>query len=435
MKIPKIQNFKINPFLNSFKSTIGTVYNSAKADSFSYCADDFNKDVLVKRGIIPENKNLSEFFDEVSAKVFKDENAKTFSSLLKGGYITLSTSCYTDLSSPYSAKGIGLKPSIYPSGACAILEDEISKGRGIGINFSKFNNPIEYIRKINSYFKYREPSLKRPPAGIALLNVNHPQILDFITLKDDEDFKNWCFDLSVVIPKDFISKVKNNENIELTNGKKLSAREIYGTLVNSMTKTGEPGIIISNDKDYLCDCCAAVPLKENEGLTLGHINLSKFYHNSKLDKELLNKSADILSKAMKNIDPNGYIGVLGYQTLLDKMGLNYGEAEANKVLEECLAIIKIETAKNGIKTAISPTGNISKFLNVSPSIEPVDNSKVSYYQEIDTLILAQKYTDGNISKTIILKPNHNIEDVDNILMYCMDKELKGISVYKKPQTP
>ena len=433
MKIPKIQNLSLNPLLNNFKSTPFVANTLLKKDSFTYSADEFDKNVFVQRGIIPENKDLAEFFDEISAKVFKDENAKTFSSLLKGGYISLSTSCYTDLSNPYSAKGIVLKPSVYPSGACAVLEDEIAQGRGVGINFSKFNNPIEYIRKINSYFKYRESALKRPPAGIALLNVNHPQILDFITLKDNKDFKNWCFDLSVVIPKDFISKVKNNENIELTNGKKLSAREIYGTLVNSMTKTGEPGIIISNDQNYLCDCCASVPLKENEGLTLAHVNLAKFYHNGKLDLDLLNKSSDILAKAMKNIDPNGYIGVLGYQTLLDKMGLNYGEDEANKVLEDCLSVIKIETAKNDIKTAISPTGNISRFLKVSPSIEPKDNSKLSYYEEIDTLKLAQKYTDGNISKTILLKPNHNIEDVDSILMYCMDNELKGISVYKRPQ--
>ena len=35
---------------------------------------------------------------------------------------------------------------------------------------------------------------------------------------------------------------------------------------------------------------------------------------------------------MKKIDNNSYIGILGYKTMLDKLGLKYGSDEANKIL-------------------------------------------------------------------------------------------------------
>ena len=427
MKIPNIKNLSFNTFLSSSGNAYPAIL--IPNDSFSYNDDNFDKSVLVRRGIITEDKDLSEFFDEISKEIFKDENSKTLSSHLKQGYVSLSTSCYDDIKEPYSAKGVVLNPAKTPAANCAKLEDEILSNRGVGVNFSEFNYPIEQIRKINSYFKYREKSLRRPPAGIALLNVNHPQILDFITLKDNEDFKNWCFDLSVIVPSDFLAKVNNNEDITLSNGKTIRAKVIYHTLLNSMLKTGEPGVIFSDEKNYICDCCAAVPLKENENLTLAHINLAKFYKNSELDVKSLSNAADILSKAMKNINPNGYIGIVGYQSLLDKMNINYGDPKAIETLENCLKTIKNETVKNNVKMAISPTGGVSRLLRVSPSIEPKDNSKISYYQELDTVAAAQKYMDGNISKTIILKPNSTLDDIDKIVRYSERSGLKGISVY------
>jgi len=431
MKIPNL-NFlsKIQPLKakNAFKG-----YGCAllfKGDEFGFNSDNFDKSVLVKRGIIPSDKDLGEFFDEISTKIFKDENSKTLASLLKGRYITLSTSCYNDLKNPYSATAVKLDPKRAESVNCAKLENEIKSGKGVGINFSEFNDPINQIKKINEYFKYRENSLNRPPAGIGLLNINHPKILDFITLKDNADYKDWCFDLSVIIPNDFFDKVDKNEDIILTDGTKIPSKTIYSALLSSMAKKGEPGVIFSDDKNYICDSCATAKLSENEGLTLAHINLSRFYNNGKIDYDYLSTSADIISKAMKNIDPNGYIGILGYQDLLNKMNLNYGEDEANKVLDKCLKTIKTEVSKNSIKMALSPTGGVSRLLKTSPSIEPEDNSKLSYYKEIDTLSAAQKYMDGNISKTVILKKKHDKEDVDNILRYAFKNGIKGISVFK-----
>ena len=262
--------------------------------------------------------------------------------------------------------------------------------------------------------------------------INHPKILDFIHLKDNKDYKNWCFDLSVIINDDFLTKVDNNKDLILKDGSKVNAKTIYNNLLSSMLKSGEPAIIFSNNENYLCDCCAAAELKENQGLKLAHINLSKFYDKktNTINYKLLKYSANLLSKGFKNIASDGFIGVLGYQKLLDYLGYNYGEKNANEILENCLKIIKKEVNSNGLKTAISPTGTISRLLKTTPSIEPHKNKSLNYYNEIDTLATAQKYTDGQISKTINLAPESNINDINQIIRYSKQKGIKGISVFK-----
>lgn len=405
-----------------------------KQDAFA-CENPFiDKKPLIKRKIISPNQNINEYFDYISSKIFPSSEISrhSFSNLLKSGAITLSSNAYSNLENPKSAIGVSLDPKKTNAQHCAKLEEYLKDGIGVGINFCDFEDPIEKIKFINSYFKYREQDLERPGAGIALLNITHPKILDFISLKDNADYSEWCFDLSVIIDDEFLQKVDNDEDITLDDGTKIPAKKIYMKLLDSMYKSGEPGVIFSNERDFICDSCATAKLQENEGLSLAQINLSKFYNPQakSLDLNLLSQSVNILALALKNIAPDGFIGILGYQDLLNQMGLNYGSKDAIKVLEDCLKIIKTQGEANGIKTAISPTGTTSRLLKTTPSIEPQNNPNATYWNELDTMAAAQKYLDGGISKTIILKDHHTIFDIDLILRYAKDNNIKGISVFK-----
>ncbi len=365
----------------------------------------FDLSILHKRQIIPFNKNINEFFDEISADIFVDfDLKKEFSTLLKSGYIALSTSAYANLSDPKSAIALEFKN-------LNSIKKYIIAGVGMGFNLSKFSNPVEILKEINSYLKSMELKVKRPVAGIALLDINHPKIVDFITLKDNRDYENWCFNLSAIIDDDFVLNFKN---------------PIYKTLINSMKKSGEPGVIFSNNKNFLCDCCAAAELKAGQGLTLGQINLSKFY-KKEFDFKLLSKSANVLSLALKKIVSEGFISILGYQDLLNKMKLDYGSDEALDILEKSLKTIKENS--NDFKLCISPSGATSRILKTTPSIEPVGNEKTTYLDELNTMKIAQKYLDGGISKTILLKKHHTIEDVNTIIQYSKKYGLNGITVF------
>ena len=425
------------PSLNSTQPVI-KIFNPAikqnnRMDYYAFENPNLDKKVLTERKIIPQNQDINSFFDDISNKLFSNpDEIKKFSSLLKGGYISLSSNAYSNLDDPKSAIAIKLDPKKSTLSYLALLEDYIKNGFGIGINFSNFQNPTYEIKEINKYFKYREPSLIRPPAAIGILPINHPKILDFIHLKDNKNYENWCFDLSVIIDDNFLSKVDKNEDITMSDGSKMSASLIYYNLLSSMLKSGEPAVIFSNNKDYITDCCAAAELKENQGLKLAQINLSKFYNTKtkSIDYNLLKFAANLLSKGFKNIAPDGFVGVLGYQELLNYMGYNYGEKKANEILQNCLKTIKKEVNLNGLKTAISPTGTISRLLKTTPSIEPNKNQPMNYYLEIDTLAIAQKYTDAQISKTINLKPDSDIQDIDQIIRYSKQQGIKGISVFK-----
>ena len=406
--------------------------NYANKDIVSVENFNIDKKPLIDRKIISPDKNINEFFDEISFQIFSNSPMKhSFSNLLKQGYVSLSSSAYSNLKDPKSAIALKLDEKKSSVQHCAKLEEYLNNGVGVGINFSNFDNPINTIKYTNKYFKYREPSLNRPPAGIALLNINHPKILEFITLKDNANYKDWCFDISVVVDSEFLSKVDNNEEIILSNGEKKSAKEIYFKLLNSMLKKGEPGIIFSDKKDFVCDCCACAELNENEGLNLAQINLSKFYNKEtcEFDYEFLSQSANVLSSALKQIAPNGFISVLGFQDLLNKMNLAYGEKKADLILENSLKIIQAEAHLKGLRTAISPSGITSRVLKTSFSIEPNNSENLSYWEEIDTMATAQKYLDGGISKTINLKPHHTIQDVDFIIRHCASQNIKGVTVF------
>ncbi len=403
-------------------------YYPVKFKSYNLKSENqiLDKQVLVKRKIISQNQDINSFLDNISKKIFPDDNIsyKTFANYLKSGYISLSSNAYADLNNPQSAVALKLNPLKSSFENCFYLEKYLQKGQGIGLNFSEFDNPVSEIKKINSFFCFRSPYLNRPSAGIALLDIYNKNILDFITLKDNSDYKNWCFDLSVIMDDKFLSLADNNSTITLSNGKKIPAREIYNTLLNSMLKKGEPGIIFSNDKNYLTDPCAACALKQGESFTLGQINLSKFINSSSFDYIKLKDASNILNKALKRIDNNSYISILGYQELLDKLNLKYASPEALQLTSQIIKTIK----SAGAKVALSPAGTISRFLKTTPSIEP--KKDVDYISQINTISTVQNLIEGQISTTIHLEKNADITDIDKIIRYAKQKNLKGITVFK-----
>ena len=390
-----------------------------------------NKKPLIDRKIIKPEENVNEFFNNISTQIFPNSPmAHNLSKLLSMGYVSLSSNAYANPKNPKSAIGLKLDEKKSNIQICAQLEQYLKDGVGVGINFSNFENPTQKIKAINDYFKYREPNLNRPPAGIALLSINHPKILEFISLKDSANYKNWCFDLSIIMDDEFLSKVDRNEDLNLDNGAKIKAKDLYFRLLNSMQKSGEPGIIFSNNKNFICDSCAATELKENQSLNLAQVNLAKFVKKDKtIDYAFLSQSANVLSIALKRMAPDGFISILGYQDMLNQMGLNYGSKEALVELEKCLGTIKEQAQVNGVKMCISPSGTTSRILKTTPSIEPDKNKGATYWDEIDTMEIAQKYLEGGISKTFNLKPNHTIEDINLIIRSSQARNIKGISVF------
>jgi ribonucleoside-diphosphate reductase alpha chain len=172
---------------------------------------------------------------------------------------------------------------------------EVSRsGGGVGYNFSSLRSSKEMISSVNGYSCGPLPFLnifnsaldavrqggKRRSAGMALCEIDHPNILDFIEAKQIEGAFSY-FNFSVMIPDTFYKKLEitpnaphivknktNKEEFELKdqNGNIVTVKQLWDKIIDLSWKSAEPGIFNSDiafkrcsvtnvSKDVICNPC------------------------------------------------------------------------------------------------------------------------------------------------------------------------------------
>ncbi|MBN1899158.1 MAG: TSCPD domain-containing protein [Spirochaetes bacterium] len=135
-------------------------------------------------------------------------------------------------------------------------------GGGTGFSFSRIrprndfvhvtggiaSGPISFIKVFDSATEVIKQGGKRRGANMGILNIDHPDIMDFLTAKDKEgEIAN--FNLSVAATDRFMDALHKNKDYTLINPrnnravKKLKAKEVFERIANQAWKNGEPGII------------------------------------------------------------------------------------------------------------------------------------------------------------------------------------------------
>ncbi|MGE4454022.1 MAG: adenosylcobalamin-dependent ribonucleoside-diphosphate reductase [Sphaerochaeta sp.] len=291
------------------------------------------------------------------------------------------------------------------------MTEIMSRGGGVGMNISSLRPRHSYVKGVNGrssgsvswggLFSFVtgliEQGGSRRGALMLILNVWHPDILDFIESKREMG-KITNANISVGITDDFMDAVRSDRdwqtvfpdtsdpayneqwdgNIEkwVKEGHKtqvyqtMKARKIWEAIVESAWASAEPGVFFidrynkMSNSWYYSSIQSTNPCGE-QGLppwgvcNLGSINLSRFVKNKQVNYKDLGKAVRLAVRFLDDvIDDTPYffdenkqqqqserrigLGTMGLADMLIKMELGYGSDESLTFIEELYKFICVE---------------------------------------------------------------------------------------------
>src|SRR4051812_9985869 len=247
-------------------------------------------------------------------------------------------------------------------------------GGGTGFSFSRLrqrgamvrsttgvaSGPISFMKLYDASTDAVKQGGTRRGANMGILRVDHPDVLEFISCKEDlTQVTN--FNISVAVTKKFMDAVKNKTSYDLidpSNGSvvgQLDANEVWDKMIQGAWKTGEPGCFFIDEANRYnpvphlgnyeaTNPCGEQPLLPYDVCNLGSINVGHYVNDGVMDWDAFRKDIHLSTHFLDNIiDVNKYplpeidtlskrirrigLGVMGFADMLIRLGIAYDSDE------------------------------------------------------------------------------------------------------------
>ncbi|HET9876195.1 MAG TPA: adenosylcobalamin-dependent ribonucleoside-diphosphate reductase [Mycobacterium sp.] len=296
----------------------------------------------------------------------------------------------------------------------------------------KASGPMSFLRLFDTAAGVVHLGGRRRAACMAVLDVSHPDILDFVTAKATDPGDLQRFNVSVGVTDSFMRAVERGGTHRLVNPRtrktvaKMPAAELFTAICEAAHACGDPGLLFldainranpvpSAGRIEATNPCGEVPLMPYESCNLGSINMARMNHAGHVDWDKLTRVVELAVRFLDDvIDVNVYpfpelgdasratrkvgVGMMGLAELLATLGIPYDSEQAVRLAGSIAGHIQraaraasarlaetrgpfpmfghsrfagSDPVRHAQVTSVAPTGTISLIAGTTAGIEPM----------------------------------------------------------------